>query len=56
MVELHFRSIEEDVDGGAQLPVHAAGVGNQPDAFSQEFFKAVFPEDFNAGNHLCLHP
>ena len=40
---------EEDVDGGAQLAVHAGGVGDQADALALEAGEVAVAQDLDAG-------
>ena len=41
--------LEEDVDGGAQLAVHPAGIGQQADLLALEDVEAARFQDFDAG-------
>ena len=46
--ELDVRRLEENVDRGAQLAVHARGVGDQADALAFQARETAVPQDFDA--------
>ena len=52
LLQPDFRRVVQDVDGGTEVPVHAAGVGHQADTFADEAFEAAGLQHFDAGFHL----
>ena len=46
--QVHLRRLEEDVDGGVQLAVHAGRVGDQADALAFQAREMVVTQDFDA--------
>jgi hypothetical protein len=50
--QVHLRCLEEDVYGAAEVPVYAAGVGNQAHALAQQGLEATLYQHFQAGGHL----
>ena len=53
--QVHFGCFEEDIDGRAEVAVHAAGVGHQPYTLALQFPESVFLEYVDACEHLGFH-
>ena len=49
--QLHSGSLVEDVDGGAQVIVHAGGVGDQPHALALQRREVLVAQHLNTGFH-----
>ena len=50
--EVHLGRLEEDVDGGAEVPVHAGGVRHQAHPLAAEFLESVPLQHVDAGIDL----
>ena len=48
--QVHLRGLVQDVNGGTEVPVHAAGVGYKANALSNQFLEAVALKDLDAGH------
>ena len=49
--EIHFGGVKKDVDGGAEIPVHAGGIRHQTHTLAFEVFEVIAFQHVDAGIH-----